>query len=100
MQETVSTQPATQTTEVDSHDEVQHLLADPPPQVLTKVTANLIPRALSALNGAAGATGDNRTDVINRSLQVYAYIVTAVNDGKLIFLEDPTSGARERLVIL
>jgi len=67
---------------------------------LTKITANLVPRAVVALNSASETTGDNRTDVINRALQVYAYIADAIEQGKLIFVEDPTTGNRERVVML
>jgi hypothetical protein len=67
---------------------------------LTKVTANLIPRAVAAMNIACKLTSDNRTDVINRSLQVYAYLMKAVDEGKLLFVEDPTTGSRERFLVL
>src|SRR3954469_3456113 len=67
---------------------------------LTKITANLVPRAVAALNQASETTRDNRTDVINRALQVYAYISDAIDQGKLIFVEDPKTGDRERVVML
>ena len=67
---------------------------------LTKITANLVPRAVVALNHASGTTGDNRTDVINRALQVYAFISDAIDQGKLIIIEDPQTGDRERVVML
>jgi hypothetical protein len=67
---------------------------------LTKVTANLVPRAVAALQVAGEITGDNRTDVINRSLQVYAYLMKIAEEGKLTFVKDPATGETERLVIL
>jgi len=67
---------------------------------LTKVSANFVNRSLIALELASEVTGDNQTDVLNRSVQLYAYIMKAVEDGKLIFIEDPRTGAKERLVLL
>lgn len=67
---------------------------------LTRVTANCTPRAIAALQVATEVTGDNQTDVINRSVQVYAYVSKIMAEGKLIFVEDPATGARERLVFL
>jgi hypothetical protein len=87
--------PATNATPLD-----RSLNDDHPSQALTKVTANLVQRALTALNAASEITGDNRTDVINRSLQVYWFLMKAIQDGKLIFVKDPKTGEIERLVIL
>ncbi len=69
-------------------------------QELTKVSANFVNRALAALEIASEITGDNQTDVINRSVQVYAYIMKMMDEGKLIFVEDPKTGAKERLILL
>lgn len=44
---------------------------------LTRLTVNLVPRALAALDLAAEHTGDSRTDIVNRALQVYAAVVRA-----------------------
>ncbi|WP_239648677.1 hypothetical protein [Nocardiopsis chromatogenes] len=43
------------------------------------------------------ATGDTQTDVINRAIQVYAYLEQAMARGELIYLEDPEKQMRERL---
>jgi len=67
---------------------------------LTKISANFVNRAVVALELASEITGDNQTDVLNRSVQVYAYITKMIDDGKLIFMEDPATGAKERLVLL
>jgi hypothetical protein len=67
---------------------------------LTKISANLVPRAVAALQSATQTTGDNATDTLNRSIQLYAHIITAIGEGKLVFVEDPRTGARERLVLL
>lgn len=70
------------------------------PKELTRVTANFVPRAVAALDVAGEITGDNQTDVLNRSVQVYAYITKMIDEGNLLFVENPTTGARERLVLL
>ena len=44
---------------------------------LTKLTVNLVPNAVKALNHAAELTGDTRTDTVNRALQVYAALIDA-----------------------
>jgi hypothetical protein len=67
---------------------------------LTRVTTNFPPRALAALDAATEATGDSRTDCITRAIQVYALIVRHDQRGQQVFVEDPTTGERERLVLL
>lgn len=42
---------------------------------LVKTTVNLTQRGDRALNAAAAATGDSKTDTVNRALQVYALLV-------------------------
>lgn len=42
---------------------------------LTKLTVNLIPAAMEALNNTAERLGDTRTDTVNRALQLYAAII-------------------------
>jgi hypothetical protein len=44
---------------------------------LTKLTVNLTPAAMAALNHAADATTEHRTDTVHRALRVYAAIVDA-----------------------
>lgn len=45
------------------------------PAVAERLTVNLIAEASDALRAAAVLTGDTRTDVVNRALQVYAAAV-------------------------
>lgn len=40
----------------------------------TDLTVRLVPEAVAALDAAAAATGDTRTDIVNQALQVYAAI--------------------------
>lgn len=68
------------------------------PPELTKVSANFQRRAVAALEVASDVTGDSRTDVLNRAVQFYAYLVKKAEEGKLIFVEDPETGTRERVV--
>jgi hypothetical protein len=42
---------------------------------LRKLTVNLYPKAVDALQAASNMTGDNRTDTVNRALQIYAYLM-------------------------
>jgi len=67
---------------------------------LTKVSANFVPRAVAALDLASEITGDTRTDVLNRAIQVYAYLAKVLEDGNRIFVENPTTGAKDRVVFL
>jgi hypothetical protein len=46
------------------------------PATLTKVTVNCTPRAIAALGRVTEATGDSKTDSINRAIQLYAELVT------------------------
>ena len=68
------------------------------PPELTKVSANFVPRAIVALDVAGEVTGDSRTDVLNRAVQFYAYLVKRAEEGNLIFVEDPKTGTKERVV--
>lgn len=67
---------------------------------LTRVTANFVPRAMVALDVAVEVTGDTRTDCLNRAIQVYALIVRCDQLGELVFIENPTTGERQRVVLL
>ncbi|WP_229799509.1 hypothetical protein, partial [Couchioplanes azureus] len=59
---------------------------------------NFVPRAIAALDVASEVTGDTRTDVLNRAVQFYAYLVKRAEEGMLIFVEDPKTGTKERVV--
>ncbi len=48
---------------------------------LTKVTVNLTPRAVKAVNHIVGHTGDTQTDTINRALVGWAKILRLVEAG-------------------
>lgn len=42
---------------------------------LTRLTVNLVPQAVAALDDVHAFTEDSRVDVVNRALQLYAAIV-------------------------
>ncbi len=48
---------------------------------LTRITVNLAPRAVEALNRVAFRTGDSRTDTINRALVGWAELLRTVDAG-------------------
>ena len=73
---------------------------EPTKPELTKVSANFVPRAMAALDLASQLTGDSRTDVLNRAVQVYAYLAKMMEEGNLIFVENPTTKAKDRVVFL
>lgn len=56
---------------------------------LTKLSVNLVPRSVGAMEFGAALAGDTCTDTVNRALQVYAYLMEQVSLGRQIFLLDP-----------
>jgi hypothetical protein len=55
---------------------------------LERVTVNLIARASRALQRVADRTGDSKTDIINRALQVYGYLEDVSADGGAIYVRE------------
>lgn len=66
---------------------------------LVKMTANLVPRAVEAMEQARARTGDSRTDTINRALQVYALVLEQMDGRDHLVVEMP-DGSRERVYIM
>lgn len=56
------------------------------PDTLTRLVANLTEKSIAALDEAAILDGLSRTDVVNRALQLYAYLRKAEADGDLLYL--------------
>jgi hypothetical protein len=52
----------------------------------TRVTVNLVPRAVKALEAESKDSGMNKTDVINRALAVYRYFQEETRAGKELLL--------------
>lgn len=67
---------------------------------LTRVTVNLTPRSVTALERTSRVTGDSKTDTINRALQVYALIqeMAERNNGSLRIVHE--DGSTERIHLL
>jgi hypothetical protein len=67
---------------------------------LQRVTVNLTPRSLQALERAVKQTGDSQTDTINRAIQVYAYLANITENHGTIYVRDEGSDDAERLHII
>jgi hypothetical protein len=65
-----------------------------------KVTVNLAPRAVDALDLACGRTRDSKTDTINRALVVYNLVLELMErDGGSLTLQN-RDGGTERVYLL
>lgn len=62
-----------------------------------RVTVNLTPRAVAALEQVAAITGETKTDAINRALQVYALLHRTQEDGGAIYIREREGQEMERL---
>ncbi len=65
-----------------------------------KYTVNLTLKAMDALSRAAQLNEHTRTDTINRSVQVYAFLCHEMAMGKELCLVDPETGESERIRFL
>jgi len=64
---------------------------------LERVTVNITVRASRALGTLTRLTGDNKTDAINRALQIYAYMEQIAAQGGSVYIRETTSSDLERL---
>lgn len=64
---------------------------------LERVTVNLSARSAHALDQAVELTGDSKTDAINRSLQVYAFIEQVLHGDGAVYVRESSDGELERL---
>jgi hypothetical protein len=71
-----------------------------PIETVARITINLGPRAGAALHELMEMTGDNKTDAVNRAIQVYAYVQRVIETGGAILIREPGSEDAERLKIL
>ncbi|MEU8371985.1 hypothetical protein AB0C22_02550 [Micromonospora sp. NPDC048894] len=60
-----------------------------------KITVNLIVRAWTALEDACRLTGESKTDAVNRSIQLYAFMQKSIQSGHVIKLVGPDGKERE-----
>lgn len=71
-----------------------------PDRALTKVTVNLIPRAVDALDAACVRTRDTKTDTINRALVVHNLVLDLVERGGGSLTVVQPDGGTERVHLL
>jgi hypothetical protein len=64
----------------------------------TKVTVKLTAKSVDALQRASGAGGLNRTDTVNRALQLYDFVLNAVDDSDENALIIERNGKQERIL--
>lgn len=64
---------------------------------LTKLTVNITPRAVGALEQAVAVNDESKTDAVNRAIQAYAFLTKMIGDGWELVLRDPKDG-REQVV--
>ena len=68
-------------------------------QSLEQVTVNLVDAASHALRQASDLTQLSKTDVINRALQLYAYIEQVMHDGGAVFVQSAGSSEPQQIKI-
>jgi len=54
----------------------------------TRLTVNLTPKSRAALGAAVLISEDTRTDVVNRALQFYTFLLAEQAEGKRLALVD------------
>jgi hypothetical protein len=65
--------------------------------MLERVTVNLTPRSVRALNNLVGWTDYSKTDTINRALQIYAFIQEILEKGGSLHVRQTEDAELERL---
>lgn len=73
---------------------------DTEPRALTKVTVNLIPRAVEALDQACARTRDTKTDTINRALVLHNLVLGLIERGGGSLSVEASDGRIERVHLL
>lgn len=69
-------------------------------RTLVKVTVNLTPRAVEALDQACARTKDSKTDTINRALVVYQIVLELMDRGGGQLMFQDREGRTERIHLL
>jgi hypothetical protein len=67
---------------------------------LTRLSVNITPRSVAALEQAAAQTGHSKTDCVNRALQVYKVILDLMEEGGGRLNLTDRDGKQERLYII
>lgn len=67
---------------------------------LTRVTVNLVPGAMEALEHAVATTGESKTDAINRAVRAYDWLVRvlAEDGGELVLQRKDGTAERVRFL--
>jgi hypothetical protein len=66
---------------------------------LTRVTLNLTPQTVAALDRVTDVTGDSRTDAMNKAVRLYGWFATAADHtGRVRFIR--ADGTEETVVLL
>lgn len=66
---------------------------------LTRVTVNLTTKSVASMDALTKLTGENKTEVINKSLQFYDDVQTFISTGGTVYMRDPGSKELERIRI-
>ncbi|WP_329109734.1 hypothetical protein OG792_13065 [Micromonospora sp. NBC_01699] len=75
-------------------------MVEPDRSALTKVTVNLVPRAVDALGSACTRTRDTKTDTINRALVVFDLVLDLMEQGGGTLTVQKSDGSTERVHLL
>jgi hypothetical protein len=71
--------------------------AETPSRSLERVTLNLSAKTQEALTSGVALTGDTKTDVINKGVQVYERLLRSIEDGAVLYIRETPDGELERV---
>jgi hypothetical protein len=64
-----------------------------------RITTNLIPKSVTAMTRIRAVTDLNATDVINRSVQLYDYVLSVTEAGGDLLIREP-GGEPQKVILL
>lgn len=67
------------------------------PSAVERITVNLTARSQQALTEAVARNGDNKTDTINRALQLYNFLDELWRNDGAVYVRQQPGGELERL---
>ncbi|RKS08907.1 hypothetical protein DFP74_4633 [Nocardiopsis sp. Huas11] len=65
-----------------------------------RVTVNLTEKSHEKLEETVKLTARNKTDTINRAIQVNAWLEEAIQNGASVFVKEAESGELQKIVLL
>jgi len=68
------------------------------PAIFERITVNLVERASRSLELTASLTDLSKTDVVNRALQLYAYLEFEESIGNQVLIREASNGTTSRFV--